>query len=88
MDIVKSLALGAKSVAMAGRFLSLVNDLGMEEAISEVNNWKYQIKSIMTLLGSKNISELQNTDIILRNEVREWAELRNIDVKKLANRKK
>lgn len=69
---------------MAGRFLSLVNELGMEEAIAEVNNWKYQIKSILTLLGAKNILELQNTDIILRNEVREWAELRNIDVKKVS----
>ncbi|MFM1602772.1 type 2 isopentenyl-diphosphate Delta-isomerase [Helcococcus ovis] len=88
MDIVKSLSLGAKSVAMAGRFLSLVNELEMEAAIEEVNNWKHQIKSIMTLLGAKNISELQNTDIILINNVREWAELRNIDVKKLANRKK
>lgn len=86
MDIVKSLALGANAVAMAGRFITLVNEKSMDEAVEEVNNWKYQIKSIMALLGAKNISELRNKDIILRGEVKEWCEARGIDIKEYGTR--
>lgn len=88
MDIVKCLALGANAVAMAGRFISLVNDYEIEDAIKIVNNWKYQIKSIMTLLGAKNIQELRSKDIILRNEVKDWCEIRGIDYKGFGNRSK
>jgi len=86
-DIVKSLALGAKSVAMAGRFLRLVHDLPIEEAIERVNMWKDQIKSIMTLPGAKNLEELSNTDLVIKNDVKDWCEARNIDYKKFANRR-
>lgn len=87
MDIVKSLALGAKSVAMAGRFISLVNDTPLEEAIEIVNNWKQEVRAIMTLLGTKNINELTNTDIIIKNQVKNWCEIRNIDYKYFGNRR-
>lgn len=88
MDIVKALALGASGVAMAGRFISLVNDYEMEEAIEIVENWKYQIKSIMALLGAKNIEELRNKDLIIKNDVKDWCLARNIDYKAFANRNK
>lgn len=86
-DIVKSLALGAKSAAMAGKFIMLVNDIDIENAIDIVNNWKYQIKSIMALVGANNIKELQEKDILIKGKLNEFARLRNIDVKALANRK-
>lgn len=86
MDIVKSLSLGAKSVAMAGRFIYLVNETPLEEAIEMVNNWKYEIKSIMTLLGASKLSDLSETDLIIRNQVKDWCEIRGIDFKKFGNR--
>lgn len=86
-DIVKSLALGAKSTSMAGKFIMLVNDIDIENAIDIVNNWKYQIKSIMALIGANNINELQEKDILIRGKLNEFARLRNIDVQALANRK-
>ena len=86
-DIVKSLSMGAKSVAMAGRFLNLVHELPMDEAIETVNMWKTQIKSIMTLLGAKNIDELSKVDMIIKNNVKDWCEIRNIDYKKFGNRR-
>lgn len=86
MDIVKSLALGAKSVAMAGRFLRIINDMSIEDAIEEVNNWKEQIKSIMTLLGAKSIQQLKSTDLIIRRDVKDWCEIRGIDFKSFGNR--
>lgn len=86
MDIVKALALGAKSVGMAARFLNLVENKSLDKAIEEVNNWKYHIKSIMSLLGTKNIEGLKNTDIILQDDVKNWAKSRRIDRTHYANR--
>lgn len=88
LDIVKAISLGAKSVGMAGTVLDMVLNLGVEKTIEELNNWKYQIKMIMTLLGKKNLKELQETDIIIKNDVREWCEVRNIDYRKFARREK
>lgn len=88
MDIVKALALGADGVAMAGRFISLVNDMEIDEAVEVVESWKYQIKSIMALLGARNIKELREKDLILRHDVKDWCDLRDIDYKKFANRSK
>lgn len=86
LDIVKMLALGARSVGMAGRMLNLVDNYSLEKAIDQVENWKKQIRSIMALLDAKNLAELQQTDLILQGEVREWCELRGIDYKQFATR--
>ena len=86
-DIVKSLGLGAKSTSMAGKFIMLVNDdIDIENVIDTVNNWKYQIKSIMALIGANSISELQEKDILIRGKLNEFARIRNIDIQALANR--
>ncbi|MDO4778257.1 MAG: type 2 isopentenyl-diphosphate Delta-isomerase [Tissierellia bacterium] len=88
MDIVKSLALGAKSVGMAAGILNLVNENSIEDAIDTVNHWKYEIKAIMTLLGAKNIGDLLKTDLIFRKDVKDWCKTRNIDYKSFGNRSK
>lgn len=87
MDIVKSLALGASSTAMAGRVLYLLDKWPLKQSINIVNNWKYQIQSIMTLLGAKDINELRNADLIIKSEVKDFCEIRNIDYKKFGNRR-
>ncbi len=86
LDIVKALALGARSVGMAARFLNLVENKSLDKAIEEVNNWKYHIKSIMCLLGARSLEDLKKTDIILQNDVKQWAQARRIDWTEYANR--
>jgi len=88
LDIVKALAMGATAVGMAARYLNLVDTKSLDKAIEEVNNWKHHIKSLMSLLDAKNIKDLKNTDIILEDDVRAWADARNIDWRKFANRSK
>lgn len=88
MDIVKCLSLGARSVGVAGTILDMVLNLGLDRSIEEINNWKYQIKTIMTLLGKKNLQELQGTDIIIKNSVRDWCEVRDIDYRRYGKRSK
>lgn len=82
LDIVKALALGAKAVGIAGVFLNMVLNDGVEKTIENINNWKIEIASIMTILGKSKVSELVNTDMVLFNEVREWCLVRRIDINK------
>lgn len=86
LDIVKGLALGARACGMAARILNLVENKSLDKAIEEVENWKYHIKSIMSLLSVSRIEDLKTTDIILQEDVKDWAEARNIDWRKFANR--
>lgn len=86
LDIVKSLSLGAKGVGLSAFFLNMVLENGVENTIERINSWKDEIKVIMTLLGKKNISELQDADIWLMRDVKEWCTVRGIDYKFFANR--
>lgn len=78
LDIVKALALGAKAVGIAGLFLNMVLNDGVEKTIENINKWKSEIASIMTLLGKRKVSELVNADLVILNEVREWCLAREI----------
>lgn len=85
MDIVKSLALGAKGVGIAGLFLNMVLNDGVEKTIETINSWKLEIASIMTLLGKRKVSELVTADLVILGEVREWCIVRGIDISNRQN---
>lgn len=85
MDIVKSLALGAKAVGIAGLFLNMVLNDGVEKTIETINSWKLEIASIMTLLGKRKVSELVTADLVILGEVREWCIVRGIDISNRQN---
>ena len=86
LDIVKSLALGAKAVGLSAFFLNTVLENGVENTIEIINSWKEEIKVIMTILGCKNIYELLNTDILVMGDAKHWCEARGISYKQFANR--
>ena len=86
-DIVKSLALGADLVGISSEFMHLILK-DVDQAIDQVNAWKLELERTMTLLGTKTVSELKNTDIIISGETAHWANLRGIDLMKYANRSK
>lgn len=81
LDIVKALALGAKAVGISGLFLNMVLNDGFEKTIENINDWKLEIASIMTLLGKRKVYELTETDLLIFNEVREWCIARGINDK-------
>lgn len=72
LDIVKALSLGAKAVGVSGLFLNMVLNDGVEKTIKNINSWKTEIASIMTLLGKREVPDLVKTDLLVSNEVREW----------------
>lgn len=86
LDIIKCLSLGAKAVGIAGLILRILNKEGAERVIEEMNNWSAQLKSIFTMLGARTVQDLQKCSIVIRNDVREWCELRGIDVTRFARR--
>ena len=88
MDMVKALALGSRAIGLAALVLNTVETLDVEKAIEEINNWKAQIKAIMTLLGKSSIEELKYTDIIIKGQVRDWCIGRNIGFEEFGNRAK
>lgn len=65
LDVVKSLALGAKIVGLSGYFLHLVKDHTHEQAIEKLNEFIEEIKMIMLVLGKKNIVSLKEADLIV-----------------------
>lgn len=84
-DIVKSLAIGASLVGISSQFMHLIID-DLDQAIEQVEQWKMEIKRTMTLLGARNIEDLKKADLMILGETAQWAHLRNIDLKKYANR--
>ena len=86
LDIVKSLALGAKAVGLSSFFLNEVLNNGVDATVDLINRWKDEIKVIMTLLGCSNIKNLLNTDILVMDDVKDWCQVRDISYKRFANR--
>lgn len=87
-DIIKCLSLGADSVGIAGTILGLVINKGVDRTIEILDNWRYELKMIMTLLGKRNIEELRTTDIIISGNPKEWSKARYIDYRSFSNRDK
>lgn len=86
MDILKSLALGAKAAGISGYFLHYILQKGVEETIAHVEQIKEQLVSVMTLLGAESVAELQQTDLIITGSVKDWCDARNIDFRSFARR--
>ncbi|WP_228063851.1 MULTISPECIES: type 2 isopentenyl-diphosphate Delta-isomerase [unclassified Streptococcus] len=87
LDIVKLLALGAETVGLSNRFLQLVKDgHSVEQAIAEVQDFCESIVAIMTILGTRDIASLRQTDLVLAPVVESWCRARGIDCTDYANR--
>lgn len=86
LDVVKCLALGAKATGIAGFILKKVQSEGIDGAIQEMLDWHEQLRAILTMLGVRRLEELAHVPLLIKGEVREWCELRGIDVWPFARR--
>lgn len=86
LDIIKALSLGSKAVGISSLILNMVIKDGIDETISQINDWKENLKSIMTMLGKQTVAELQQTDIIVSGEAKDWCIARGIDYTRFAVR--
>ena len=64
IDVAKSIALGADLCAGAQPFLKALDKEGTEGLIKEFDNWVEELKGVMFLTGSKNVSQLKRAKIV------------------------
>lgn len=69
LDIIKCLCLGADNVGISGLFLHTLLKDDVSGLIKLIEEFKHQVKSIMTILGCKNIAELRDVPLIFSNEL-------------------
>jgi isopentenyl-diphosphate delta-isomerase len=86
LDVVTSLALGAKAVGVSGHFLRVLEDRGESGLVDEINAWSEQLRSLMALLGASTVADLQHTDLLLGGTTLEQATLLGVDAAALAHR--
>jgi isopentenyl-diphosphate Delta-isomerase len=85
-EIAKAIALGAGAAGMAGYFLKVLMKEGLEALIEEINNMHTELKVIMTALGAANITQLQQSPIIITGRTHHWLNERGIDTKAYSQR--
>lgn len=86
LDVVRALALGARAVGIAGPFLLPALE-GTPEALTEIiRGWLDEVRMLHALLGAADPAALGSTDVLVRGRVREFAELRGIDLAALTRR--
>ncbi len=78
LDAVKAIALGANSVGIAAPILYSLIKNGEEETIEFINDFIYGMKSIMTMLGAKNLSELKSKKLILSSDLLSYVSQRGL----------
>ncbi len=88
LDIVKSLALGAKAVGISGFILNMLIETGEEETVKKIELLKEEIVKIMVLLNAKTINQLKQTDLIFAESLLSYANQRQLKVNHISHRKK
>lgn len=79
LEIAKSLALGARGVGVAGHFLKVHKERGLDQLIKEIKYIHDDLKIIMTALGASNIQDLRKTKVVISGDTFHWLTQRGID---------
>jgi isopentenyl-diphosphate Delta-isomerase len=87
IDVVKSIALGADAVGMAGFFLKLLLERGIEETIVKARQLHNEIRYMMLALGAPNIKSLQTVPLIISGHTHHWLNERGVNTKKYSLRR-
>jgi len=78
MDVAKCLALGADAVGIAGYFLRVYKEKGLDCLIDEINHVHNDLKIIMTALGVKNCNELKKVKKVINGDTYHWLAQRKL----------
>lgn len=86
LDAAKAIALGASAIGVAGRFLKILLEQGVEPLMAEVTQIHQELAIIMTALGARTIAELQSVPIVIAGNTHHWLTERGIDTKQYSQR--
>ncbi|GLB46837.1 isopentenyl-diphosphate delta-isomerase [Philodulcilactobacillus myokoensis] len=78
LDIAKALCLGANAVGIAGEMLHLLIHNSNDEIIKIIKQWQAGLKIIMTMLGCRNIYDLQQQKLLLDEKLLNYIKQRHI----------
>ncbi len=78
MDVAKCLALGANGVGIAGYFLKVYRDEGVEALVNEINTVHEDLAIIMTALGIKGIDEFKQVQKVIKGDTYHWLKERKL----------
>lgn len=78
MDVAKCLVLGADAVGIAGYFLRIYKEKGLDPLIDEINLVHNDLKIIMTALGVKDCTELQKVKKVITGDTYHWLTQRKL----------
>jgi len=86
LDIAKAISLGASMVGMAALPLYYVMHRNAEALIRKLKHIEDGLKMVMTMVGVKDIEELQNVPLVITGKWSEWLGKRGYDLSLYANR--
>ncbi|WP_182172751.1 type 2 isopentenyl-diphosphate Delta-isomerase [Flaviflexus equikiangi] len=86
LDVVKSVAMGARAVGVAGTFLKVALSEGADAMTEVLEIWMERVGQLQAMMGAATPGALEYTDILVRGRSREFADLRGLDVRALARR--
>lgn len=87
LDVVRALALGASAVGVSGHFLHVLMTAGTDALITEIEEWKSQVRMLTALLGASSLEQLRRADVLVTGQTAEFARLRGVDLQALARRR-
>lgn len=67
-DVVKALCMGASFTACAQPIIKQISENGLEGVQGLFNEWKHNLKIILTLLGCTSISELNSSHLLEKSD--------------------
>lgn len=87
LDVARALALGATLVGMGFPFLKAASE-SYEKVCQLLETTIAELKVAMQLSGAQNIAQLQQVDVVVTGETRNWLTLRGFEqtLKKMAQR--
>ncbi|MDM5187789.1 type 2 isopentenyl-diphosphate Delta-isomerase [Bacillus sp. DX4.1] len=86
LDVAKAIALGASATAFAGYFLRILMNDGLEKLIEEIELLHTDLQFIMTALGARTITELQQVPLVVKGDTYHWLSQRGIDTTSYSKR--
>ena len=86
VEMAKAIALGADAVGIARPFLQKAVE-GSEPLKEHIENILLEFKTVMFLVGSKNMDELRSVPVVILGRTGEWLRLRGVDPAKWASRR-
>jgi isopentenyl-diphosphate delta-isomerase len=85
VEMAKAIALGADAVGIAKPFLEKAVE-GKGALLEHVNDILREFRTVMFLVGARNVEELKKVPVVVLGRTSEWLRLRGYDLQSLANR--